>query len=164
MSLLEDWRKYAEDGQQAKGVKFWKQYFDQETQFYRQLLTGGDQPGTLSQCAQRFGVEPIIMMGFLDGANDSLKTPNDLESLEADSPISLDYDRELLYKNMVEAKADWLYNLPEWDPLLTQERRKELYKEQKSSKTVVKGEKIGRNDPCPCGSGEKYKKCCGRDA
>ena len=24
------------------------------------------------------------------------------------------------------------------------------------------GEKVNRNDPCPCGSGEKYKKCCGR--
>jgi preprotein translocase subunit SecA len=31
-------------------------------------------------------------------------------------------------------------------------------------KTVVKGKKIGRNDPCPCGSGKKYKKCCGKDA
>lgn len=31
-----------------------------------------------------------------------------------------------------------------------------------SSKTVVKKKKIGRNDPCPCGSGKKYKKCCGR--
>ncbi len=30
-------------------------------------------------------------------------------------------------------------------------------------KTVVKGEKIGRNDPCPCGSGKKYKKCCGQN-
>ncbi|SFQ21263.1 preprotein translocase subunit SecA [Caldicoprobacter faecalis] len=29
-------------------------------------------------------------------------------------------------------------------------------------KPVVRGEKIGRNDPCPCGSGKKYKKCCGR--
>lgn len=29
------------------------------------------------------------------------------------------------------------------------------------AKPVVKGEKIGRNDPCPCGSGKKYKKCCG---
>ena len=162
MSLLEDWRKYAEDGQQAQGVKFWKQYFDQETQFYRQLLTGGDQPGTLSQCAQRFGVEPIIMMGFLDGANDSLKTPNDLESLEADSPISLDYDRELLYKNMVEAKADWLYNLPMWDNILTDEKRKELYKAQKASGTIRKEKKVFPNDPCPCGSGKKYKKCCGR--
>ena len=29
-------------------------------------------------------------------------------------------------------------------------------------KTVA--QKVGRNDPCPCGSGKKYKKCCGRDA
>ena len=29
--------------------------------------------------------------------------------------------------------------------------------------TVVReGEKVGRNDPCPCGSGKKYKKCCGQ--
>jgi preprotein translocase subunit SecA len=27
--------------------------------------------------------------------------------------------------------------------------------------TIVKGKKVGRNDPCPCGSGKKYKKCCG---
>ena len=31
------------------------------------------------------------------------------------------------------------------------------------NKTVRKGKKVGRNDPCPCGSGKKYKKCCGRD-
>ncbi|MCI9274437.1 MAG: preprotein translocase subunit SecA [Clostridiales bacterium] len=30
-------------------------------------------------------------------------------------------------------------------------------------KTVRKGQKVGRNDPCPCGSGKKYKKCCGKD-
>jgi preprotein translocase subunit SecA len=29
---------------------------------------------------------------------------------------------------------------------------------------VRSGEKIGRNDPCPCGSGKKYKKCCGANA
>ncbi|HPF55407.1 MAG TPA: SEC-C metal-binding domain-containing protein, partial [Clostridiales bacterium] len=35
-------------------------------------------------------------------------------------------------------------------------------KEKKAVTTVVnKGKKIGRNDPCPCGSGKKYKKCCG---
>ena len=27
-----------------------------------------------------------------------------------------------------------------------------------------KNEKVGRNDPCPCGSGKKYKNCCGRNA
>ena len=28
----------------------------------------------------------------------------------------------------------------------------------------VVGKKVGRNEPCPCGSGKKYKKCCGREA
>ncbi|MBP7091027.1 MAG: SEC-C domain-containing protein [Syntrophorhabdaceae bacterium] len=28
--------------------------------------------------------------------------------------------------------------------------------------SMQKDKKIGRNDPCPCGSGKKYKKCCGR--
>ncbi len=32
----------------------------------------------------------------------------------------------------------------------------------KQKQVVRKGKKIGRNDPCPCGSGKKYKKCCGR--
>jgi preprotein translocase subunit SecA len=31
-------------------------------------------------------------------------------------------------------------------------------------KPVRAGAKIGRNDPCPCGSGKKYKKCCGKAA
>jgi preprotein translocase subunit SecA len=31
-------------------------------------------------------------------------------------------------------------------------------------KPVRTGEKVGRNDPCPCGSGKKYKKCCGKNA
>ena len=29
-------------------------------------------------------------------------------------------------------------------------------------KTVIAEKKIGRNEPCPCGSGKKYKKCCGK--
>lgn len=63
---------------------------------------------------------------------------------------------------MLDAEADYLYSLPQWEQLLTEEKRKEITKAYKKSKTVVKGEKIGRNDPCPCGSGKKYKKCCGR--
>ena len=49
-------------------------------------------------------------------------------------------------------------------PPLSEERRKELYKEQKSSHTIVKDKKVGRNDPCPCGCGKKYKYCCGKNA
>ncbi len=42
------------------------------------------------------------------------------------------------------------------------EERKETQGGQKKQKPIVKGKKIGRNDPCPCGSGKKYKNCCGR--
>ena len=35
-------------------------------------------------------------------------------------------------------------------------------KDQGVKKTIKKGKKIGRNDPCPCGSGKKYKQCCGK--
>ncbi len=35
--------------------------------------------------------------------------------------------------------------------------------EAEKQQPVVKKEDIGRNDPCPCGSGKKYKNCCGRD-
>ena len=47
--------------------------------------------------------------------------------------------------------------------------RKEIVKNKltndgkdKVSKAPKKSEKIGRNDPCPCGSGKKYKNCCGK--
>jgi uncharacterized protein YecA (UPF0149 family) len=44
-------------------------------------------------------------------------------------------------------------------------KEQEGYKEPESSQSnfqqiVNEGPKIGRNDPCPCGSGKKYKKCC----
>ena len=35
--------------------------------------------------------------------------------------------------------------------------------ENKPTGTIVKGKKVGRNDPCPCGSGKKYKNCCGQN-
>ena len=66
---------------------------------------------------------------------------------------------------MVDAKATWLYSLPQWDGILTEEKRKELYHACKISGTVKReGRKVYPNDPCPCGSGKKYKKCCGKNA
>ena len=116
----------------------------------------------VAELAEKYGMDVVRFGGFLDGINESLKTPNPVDTIVAESEVTVDIDLEKLYYNMVAAKADWLYNLPQWDALLTEERRKELYKAQKKSMTVVKGKKIGRNDPCPCGSGKKYKQCCGR--
>ena len=118
--------------------------------------------GTVKELAEKYGQSVMTMTGFLDGINDSLVEPNPIEEMEEDTEVNLIYDKEKLYKNMVDAKADWLYQLPQWDEIFTKERQKELYLEQKKSGTIVKGAKIGRNDPCPCGSGKKYKKCCGR--
>ena len=42
------------------------------------------------------------------------------------------------------------------------ESREEAPGEKKKIVTQAKSEKVGRNDPCPCGSGLKYKKCCGK--
>ncbi|MCX5774396.1 MAG: YchJ family protein [Fusobacteria bacterium] len=47
----------------------------------------------------------------------------------------------------IHQKGKWLYD-----------------KELPIDKTIINDEKIGRNDPCTCGSGKKYKKCCGVNA
>lgn len=166
MSLLEQWRNMAYEQQTDARTQemFWANYFNYEKGIYEQILKTPDEPvkGTVKGLAGKYNVELMLMVGFLDGINDSLKTPNPIETMDEDTEVSLDYDKELLYKNMVGARADWLYELPEWDALIDADRRKELYKEQKLSTTVIKGKKIGRNDPCPCGSGKKYKQCCGK--
>ncbi|MCC6048388.1 MAG: preprotein translocase subunit SecA [Thermodesulfobacterium sp.] len=42
--------------------------------------------------------------------------------------------------------------------------RKDVFAEEGKKNQPIRAEKVGRNDPCPCGSGKKYKKCCGREA
>jgi len=166
MSLLESWREvaYSKDMNTKEGQLFWGNYFNIEKGIYEKLLENPKEPvkGTVKELADKFEIPVQVMTGFLDGINDSLVTPNPIETMEEDTEVSLEFDIEKLYYNMVEARADWLYTLPQWDALLTEERRKELYKEQKKSGTVVKEKKVGRNDPCPCGSGKKYKFCCGK--
>ncbi|HAX52187.1 SEC-C metal-binding domain-containing protein [Muricomes intestini] len=166
--LLDQWRDMAYDKEQTREQleKFWGTYFNIEKEIYEQLLEEPDVEvkGTVKELAEKYGQEVLIMAGFLDGINDSLKNPNPIETMDETTEVSLAYDKEKLYKNMVDAKADWLYELPQWDEIFDEETRKRLYREQKQSGTIRKEKKIGRNDPCPCGSGKKYKKCCGRNA
>ena len=166
MALLEQWRSvaYNQETDRAQLQKFWQDYFMLEKGVYEKLLENPDEKveGTVKELAEKYGLSVMEMTGFLDGINESIKTPNEIETLEEDTFVTVDIELEKLYYNMVAAKADWLYELPQWDSLLPEEKRKELYKAQKKSMTVVKGKKIGRNDPCPCGSGKKYKHCCGR--
>ena len=155
-------RKQTKDSSSSSGPN----YFLIEKNIYEQLLSNPDEvvKGTVKELAEKYKVDVMTMVGFLDGINDSLVIPNPIEEMEEDTVVTLAYDKELLYKNMVDAKADWLYNLPMWDEIFTEEQKKTLYMEQKKSGTVIKGKKIGRNDPCPCGSGKKYKYCCGKNA
>ncbi|MCC8017588.1 MAG: SEC-C domain-containing protein, partial [Lachnospiraceae bacterium] len=157
MGLLQDWQKIAYNDKADRGEleKFWNRYFLKEKSVYEKLLETPDEAvqGTVKELADKYELELMTMVGFLDGIQESLVTPNDLEDLTEDSVVSLAFDKEKLYKNMVDAKADWLYELPQWEKIFTEEKRKELYIEQKKSGTVVKPEKIYPNDPCPCGSG-----------
>lgn len=164
MSLLETWREKAYKGQNPNvQKKFWKEYFDIEKGIYEKLLTDPEEvvKGTVKELAENYGTDVLHFTGFLDGINSSLKEPNNLEELEEDSNVQLDINVEELYYNMLAAKAKWLYTLPQWDNILSEEKRKEITKKQRLSGTVIKEHTVGRNDPCPCGSGKKYKKCCG---
>ena len=166
MGLLQDWQAiaYNEKADRGQLQNFWNRYFAIEKGIYEKLLTNPDEvvEGTVKELADKYEIEVMAMVGFLDGIDESLITPNPIEDLAEDTVVSLAFDKEKLYKNMVEAKADWLYNLPQWKEIFTEEQLKEMYMEQKKSGTVVKTTKVYPNDPCPCGSGKKYKKCCGR--
>lgn len=166
MALLEQWQKiaYNEKTDKEELQRFWQRYFLLEKGVYDKLLTNPDEKveGTVKELADKYGLSVMEMTGFLDGINESLIEPNPIETMEEDTKVSLAFDKEALYKNMVDAKADWLYELPQWDEIFDAETKRKLYLEQKKSGTVIVGKKVGRNDPCPCGSGKKYKHCCGR--
>ena len=163
MTLYKQWVDLMESQTEETFEEFWKEYSDTETKIYEHILANKDVhlAGTLNELVAKFDANPVIFMGFLDGINTSIKTANDLETITEDTNLDLDVDFEKLFFNMLKADADYLYTLPQWDDVLSEERRIEIVKEYKRSKTVHKEKEPGRNDPCPCGSGKKYKKCCG---
>lgn len=167
MALLDQWRNmaYSETADKGELQRLWAAYFQKEKEIYAQLLKNPDEvvEGTVKELADKYGIDIMTMVGFLDGINDSLKEANPIEEMEEDTKVNLGFEKALLYKNMVAADADWLYGLEEWNDIFDEETRKSLYKEQKESTTIHKAPKVYPNDPCPCGSGKKYKKCCGRN-
>ncbi|MHB1394394.1 MAG: SEC-C metal-binding domain-containing protein [Clostridia bacterium] len=165
MSLYESWRStaYEKEQDEKEQKKFWDGYFVMEESIYEKLLSNPKEivEGTLKELADTFETDILLFTGFLDGINDSLVNMIKLEELEESSNVKLEIDFEKLYYNMLAAKAEWLYSLPQWDSILTAEKRKVITKEQRLSGTVIKAKEPERNDPCSCGSGKKYKKCCG---
>ena len=167
-TLLENWRNtaYGNGMNKQEQEALWQKYFALEKGFYEEILKDPKRvyEGSVKELAEKFSIDPFIFVGILDGIDESLAGyHNPIDTMEEDTVVKIQIDPEKLYYNMVEAKASWLYELPAWDSILTEEKRKELYKEQKKSGTVKReSKKIYPNDACPCGSGKKYKKCCMR--
>ena len=145
MSLLQNWRDiaYNQEADKRQLQQFWTNYFLIEKNIYEQLLSNPDEvvKGTVKELAEKYKVDVMTMVGFLDGINDSLVIPNPIEEMEEDTVVTLAYDKELLYKNMVDAKADWLYNLPMWDEIFTEEQKKA----KKSEETIHARAEAERN-------------------
>lgn len=163
--LYEKWQEISENhANEASELKFWEEFLKTETAIYNTVLLEKTDmiTGKVSDLAKKYNTTPVYFMGFLDGINESIEESLDLEKVEEDTNIMIKINWELLYKNMVKVEAHWLFRLKGWDRILNADLRKSIEKEYNKSKIVVKEEKIGRNDACPCGSGKKYKKCCGK--
>lgn len=162
MKVYNQWKKMTEALQGHQQAAFYDEYFDVERLIYKEILQNKDPllRGSVSELSQRFSIDPPIFAGFLDGINESLETPLSLEELEEDSPIDVEINWEKLFSNMLSAKAKWLSGLPEWEAILSKERRLKLRRHHQLQSMVISENKVGRNDPCPCGSGKKHKHCC----
>ena len=163
MTLFEQWRDLIDHQTEESFEGFWEKYSGAETRIYTDILKNKNTQfgGAIKELAEKYDTEPVIFMGFLDGINTSLSEELPVETYDETSVVSLTIDFEKLFFNMLKANADYLFTLDEWDAILTEEKRQEIAAAFRRSKTVVKEKEPGRNDPCPCGSGKKYKKCCG---
>ncbi len=163
MKVFKEWQAMTDmpmnDEQQRA---FWKEYLSTETDFYKQLLQNDELElvGTVNELAQTYKQELVVFGGILDGINTSLEEELDLDEIEDITELNVKINKEKLFYNMLDAKAKWLYNLKEWDNHLTKAERLEIKKQFNKDHIVIKEKKVGRNEPCPCGSGKKYKKCC----
>lgn len=163
MSLYKQWVDLMEGQTDETFDAFWKEYSETETRIYTHILESKEPrlAGKFSELTAKFEADPVIFMGFLDGIQTSLNNPMELEAVNEDTEIDLDIDFEKLFFNMLKADADYLYTLKAWEGIFSEEKIMQIIKDFKRSKIVHKEKEPGRNDPCPCGSGKKYKKCCG---
>ena len=165
MSLYKEWEEYISSIEtQEEYANFQNEYFPKEAECYKKIIETKNPviQGSIQELSEKYDMSAREFIGFLDGANTSFKEELDLENLTLESEINIEFDFEKLLWNMYDAKADWLYGLEEWNGIFDEEKRKQIKKDYNRSKIVVKDEKVGRNDPCTCGSGKKYKKCCGK--
>lgn len=164
MSLYSQWQELCQvEREEQQHHEFWNNYLMAEKENYVKVLENKDKvfEGTIAELSKEFGMTPVYFAGFIDGGNTSLKNEIDLDKLEEDYTVKLDFDFEKLYYNMHDARASWLYELEQWNDVLSKDKIKDITRQWRLSQQAV-STKIPRNSPCPCGSGKKYKKCCGK--
>ena len=163
MGIYEKWLETAYDQRGGLVETVWSVHLPLEQAVYEKMLSTKNNAikGKFGDLATEYGMSHESMVGFLDGISGALDKPLDMDEVTEDTEIDVKVDFETLYKKMVEYKAEHLVDLPEWDNIFPADERKRMFIEQKKSGTVVVEQKIGRNDPCVCNSGKKYKKCCG---
>lgn len=171
MSYYETWIDRSETiHDQTSYTQYINLYYSLERDAYEKILSAYPEnaeftKGKAADLAAKLGFNKDTMdifVGFLDGVKSSLKNEIDVEGVTDDSDIELDIDYEKLYYNMREAKANWLYKLPAWKKVISDDKAAAIAREYREA-NIAHSNKIGRNDPCPCGSGKKYKKCCGKN-
>ncbi len=172
MSYYKTWMDKSEDASNRQEyMQYIQRYYALEKVAYEKIL--GAYPdneefltGTAAELAKKleFPKDSMdVFVGFVDGIKSSLTNGDDidLESIDDNYELKLVIDYEKLYYNMRDAKADWLYSIKAWKNILPEEKINEITRKYRED-NMAHSDKIGRNDPCPCGSGKKYKNCCGK--
>lgn len=174
MSYYETWMDRSENAvNQQIYVQYINNYYAMEKNAYEKILSAYPEnseflKGKAVVLSRKLGFDADTMdvfLGFLDGIKSSLKNGDalELETVDDETEIDLDIDYEKLYYNMRDAKAQWLFKLPAWKHILSDNQIADITREYRDA-NIAHAQNIGRNDPCPCGSGKKYKKCCGKNA
>ena len=170
MTYYETWIDNSENVKdQTSYTQYINAYYTMEKDAYDKILSAYPDnkeftSGKASELAPKLGFNKDTMdifVGFLDGIKTSLKNEFDVESVDDDTQINLDIDYEKLYYNMRDAKASWLFKLNSWKNVLDENQTAQIAREYREA-NIAHSNKVGRNDPCPCGSGKKYKNCCGK--
>ena len=170
MTYYETWIDNSENVKdQTSYTQYINAYYTMEKDAYDKILSAYPDnkeftSGKASELASKLGFNKDTMdifVGFLDGIKTSLKNEFDVESVDDDTQIDLDIDYEKLYYNMRDAKAKWLFNLSSWKNVLDENQTAQIAREYREA-NIAHSNKVGRNDPCSCGSGKKYKNCCGK--
>ena len=168
MNIYEALQRQSTDQQGNFIDRVWNDFHEKEREVYRVLIANKttELNGTAQELADQLGFDQLPhVAAFMHGIHEAVDLDEDfVKGLEAETPIAITIDLQRLYKQMVAYKAKKLYTLPEWDDVFTPDEQRAFYLEEKKSHTVIRADKVGRNEPCPCGSGKKYKNCHGVNA